>query len=166
MKKTRGAIISHRALSYLFRWIVFYIGFAVRIHIRLTYAYAFKPHFLNNTFFVRFTILSPTILDPFVVKYKPRQFLWVLVSIFSVFVNVIFNFNCLGKIRYCTCDFFKLLLPPQIFCATVDYYCIRFKSCRRNFIALYAFRFSIRYLFYKNVTLIIWITWPEIFLTI
>ena len=70
MKKTHGAIISHRALSQHFYQIVFYIKFEVRIHIRLTYAYVVKPYFVNNTFFVRFTILSPIILDPFVVKCK------------------------------------------------------------------------------------------------
>ena len=148
------------------RFLFFYIKFEVRIHIRLTYAYVVKPYFVNNTFFVRFTILSPIILDPFVVKCKALQFMWVLVSIFPWLINGIFNFDWWSKIRYFTCNFFKLLLPPQIFCATVDYYRIRFEPCSRNYTALHAFYFSTRYWFYKNVTLIIWISWPKIFLTI
>ena len=44
-------------------------------------------HFVNNRFFVNFTILSPTILDPLVVKCNPLQFMWVLVSIFPWLIN-------------------------------------------------------------------------------
>ena len=46
--------------------------------------------FVNNRFFVNFITLSPTILDTLVVKCNPLRFMWVLVSIFPWFINVIF----------------------------------------------------------------------------
>ena len=47
-------------------------------------------HFVNNRLFVNFAVLSSTILDPLVVKCKPLQFMWVLVSIFPWLINGIF----------------------------------------------------------------------------
>ena len=75
--------------------------------------------------------------------------------------NFIFPwFNWWGKISYFTCIFFRLLLPSQIIRATVYYYRIRFELYSWNYIALHAFRFSTRYWFYKNVSLLIWLSWP------
>ena len=47
-------------------------------------------HFVNNRFFVNFTTLSPTFLNLLVVKCKPLQFMWVLVSIFPRLIKGIF----------------------------------------------------------------------------
>ena len=47
-------------------------------------------HFVNNRFFVNFTTLSPTFLNLLVVKCRPLQFMWVLVSIFSWLIKGIF----------------------------------------------------------------------------
>ena len=82
--------------------------------------------------------------------------------------TTLFFFDLIDEARlasYFTCSFFRLLLPPQIIRATVDYYRIRFEPYSRNYIALHAFRFSTRYWLYKNVTLIIRVSWP-IFLVI
>ena len=55
--------------------------------------------------------------------------------------------------------FFDLIDEARLAISKMDYCRIRFELYCRNYIALHAFRFSTRYWFYKNVTLIIWITW-------
>ena len=54
-------------------------------------------HFVNNRFFVNFTILSPTVLEPLVVKYNHLQFMWVLVSIFPWLINGIFLLSHIAR---------------------------------------------------------------------